>query len=82
MPAPFHILATQNPIEYEGTFPLPETQLDRFLLRINIGYPSPSDEVNIMNQQQYSHPIDKLRPVASSADLETLQSAVRDIYVD
>ncbi len=82
MPVPFHILATQNPIEYEGTFPLPETQLDRFLLRINIGYPSPTDEVNIMNQQQYSHPIDNLKPVASSADLEMLQAAVRDIYVD
>jgi len=82
MPAPFHVLATQNPIEYEGTFPLPETQLDRFLLRISIGYPSLADEVNIMNQQQFQHPIDTLKAVASATDLETLQTAVRSIYVD
>jgi MoxR-like ATPase len=82
MPSPFHVLATQNPIEYEGTFPLPETQLDRFLMRINIGYPSLSDEINIMNRQQYSHPFDELQAVASSADLQMLQAAVRDIYVD
>jgi len=82
MPSPFHVLATQNPIEYEGTFPLPETQLDRFLMRINIGYPSLADEINIMNRQQYSHPIDELQAVASSADLQMLQAAVRDIYVD
>lgn len=82
MPAPFHILATQNPIEYEGTFPLPETQLDRFLLRISIGYPSLADEVNIMNQQQYQHPIESLKAVATAADLEMLQAAVKAIYVD
>jgi MoxR-like ATPase len=82
MPAPFHVLATQNPIEYEGTFPLPETQLDRFLMRINIGYPGSDDEIHIMNKQQYSHPIDDLQPVASTSDLQMLQAAVRDIYVD
>jgi MoxR-like ATPase len=82
MPTPFHILGTQNPIEYEGTFPLPETQLDRFLLRINIGYPSLAEEVDIMNRQQYQHPIDSLKPVATAADLEMLQAAVRGIYVD
>jgi MoxR-like ATPase len=82
MPVPFHVLATQNPIEYEGTFPLPETQLDRFLLRINIGYPSIADEVNIMTQQQHEHPIDRLSPVASASDVEMLQAAVREIYVD
>ena len=82
MPSPFHVLATQNPIEYEGTFPLPETQLDRFLMRINIGYPSLADEVNVMNQQQYAHPIEKLKPVASSSELQLLQASVRDIYVD
>ena len=82
MPTPFHILGTQNPIEYEGTFPLPETQLDRFLLRINIGYPSLAEEVDIMNRQQYQHPIDSLKPVATAADLEMLQAAVRAIYVD
>lgn len=82
MPNPFHILATQNPIEYEGTFPLPETQLDRFLIRISLGYPSVSDEITIMNQQQYQHPIKNLQAVATSSDLETLQTVVKDIYVD
>ncbi|MDP2919208.1 MAG: MoxR family ATPase [Dehalococcoidia bacterium] len=82
MPTPFHILATQNPIEYEGTFPLPETQLDRFLLRINIGYPSTADEVNIMSRQQYRHPIESIAPVATAGDVEILQAAVKDIYVD
>lgn len=82
MPTPFHVLATQNPIEYEGTFPLPETQLDRFLMRINLGYPSIEDEIAIMNHQQYHHPIENLKPVVSSADVETLQTTVKDIYVD
>jgi len=82
MPLPFHVLATQNPIEYEGTFPLPETQLDRFLLRINIGYPSIADEVNIMTQQQHEHPIEQLKSVATASDVEMLQAAVREIYVD
>lgn len=82
MPAPFHILATQNPIEYEGTFPLPETQLDRFLLRMSLGYPSPSDEIAIMERQQYVHPIEKLEAVASGEDVLTLQSAVKKVYVD
>jgi len=82
MPSPFHVLATQNPIEYEGTFPLPETQLDRFLLRVSLGYPSWEDEVTIMEQQQYTHPIEKVGPVATAADLLELQSVVRDIFVD
>jgi MoxR-like ATPase len=82
MPAPFHILATENPIEYEGTFPLPETQLDRFLLRISLGYPLPSDEIMIMEKQQFKHPIDSLKPVADASDLLTMQEAVRDVYVD
>jgi MoxR-like ATPase len=82
MPNPFHVLATQNPIEYEGTFPLPETQLDRFLLRMTIGYPSVADEIVIMDKQQYSHPIEQLSPVATSADVLVLQTAVRKVYVD
>jgi MoxR-like ATPase len=82
MPSPFHVLATQNPIEYEGTFPLPETQLDRFILRLSIGYPSANDEVKIIENQQYHHPIDELRPVATGSDLEKLQDAVKEIYVD
>lgn len=82
MAPPFHVLATQNPIEYEGTFPLPETQLDRFLLRISLGYPALSDEIAIMDSQQYHHPIDLLCPVADAADVLRLQEAVKNIYVD
>ncbi len=82
LPSPFHILATQNPIEYEGTFPLPETQLDRFMLRLSLGYPSLSDEVSIMANQQYAHPIDQLGPVATSDEVLALQMVVRQIFVD
>jgi MoxR-like ATPase len=82
MPSPFHVLATQNPIEYEGTFPLPETQLDRFILRVSLGYPSSADEVKIIENQQHNHPIEQLKPVAVSADLEKLQDAVKEVYVD
>lgn len=82
LPSPFHILATQNPIEYEGTFPLPETQLDRFMLRLSLGYPSLLDEIAIMGNQQYSHPIEQLMPVATSTEVLNLQMVVRKIYVD
>lgn len=82
MPAPFHILATQNPIEYEGTFPLPETQLDRFLLRMSLGYPSKADEITIMERLQYQHPIEQLAAVATGADVLTLQTMVKKVYVD
>jgi MoxR-like ATPase len=82
MPAPFHVLATQNPIEYEGTFPLPETQLDRFIMRVNIGYPSENDEVKIIDNQQFSHPIEELKPIVSGSDLENLQNAVKGVFVD
>ena len=82
VPSPFHVLATQNPIEYEGTFPLPETQLDRFLVRISLGYPSQDDEIAIVEKQQHTHPIDEIGAVATSADLLELQASVRDIFVD
>jgi MoxR-like ATPase len=82
MPTPFHVLATQNPIEYEGTFPLPETQLDRFLLRISIGYPTLADEIAILEKQHYTHPIELLEPVASTKELITLETVVRNIFVD
>ena len=82
MPVPFHVLATQDPIEYEGLFPLPEAQLDRFLLRISLGYPSISDEIVIMESQQYSHPVEQLGPVADASDIIMLQEAVKNIYVD
>lgn len=82
VPNPFHVLATQNPVEYEGTFPLPEAQLDRFLLRISIGYPSPEEEINIIEDQQYVHPIEDLGPVVGTEDVNALQAAVRKVYVD
>jgi MoxR-like ATPase len=80
--APFHILATQNPLEYEGTFPLPETQLDRFLMRINLGYPTVINEMTIMEQQQLIHPIEKLEPVADAGEIVRLQDTVKKIFVD
>jgi MoxR-like ATPase len=82
MPSPFHIFATQNPVEYEGTFPLPETQLDRFLLRVSLGYPSASDEMTIMERQQYSHPIEQLGSVVDTSEILLLQGTVKKIYVD
>ncbi len=82
VPSLFHVLATQNPVEYEGTFPLPEAQLDRFLLRINIGYPTLEEEIHIIEQQQYVHPIEEIGPVVEAQDVITLQAAVRKVYVD
>ena len=82
MMPPFHVLATQNPIEYEGTFPLPEGQMDRFLLRINIGYPAPQEEIAIIEQQQFVHPIEQISPVVEVADVLALQEAVKKIFVD
>jgi len=82
LPSPFMVLATQNPIEYEGTFPLPEAQLDRFLIRIHLGYPSPADEVQLLGQQQTDHPIDSLRQVTDAAGILRLQAAIREVHVD
>jgi len=78
---PFLIIATQNPIEYEGTFPLPEAQLDRFLIRIQLGYPSPAEELVVLSAQQYEHPINNMRQVVTSSELTTAQRAIRDVYV-
>jgi MoxR-like ATPase len=81
MPSPFHVLATQNPIEYEGTFPLPEAQLDRFLLRINIGYPTAEEEVAIIERQQLVHPIEEIGPVVDAADILVIQETVKKVLV-
>lgn len=81
MPNPFLILATQNPIEYEGTFPLPEAQLDRFLLRIQLGYPTPAEELTVLSAQQYEHPINNMQQAISVQELIVAQKAVREIYV-
>jgi MoxR-like ATPase len=78
---PFIVLATQNPIEYEGTFPLPEAQLDRFFMKIQIGYPSLSDEIKIINEQKLAHPIEKVVPVVSSNDILSNQKTVKDIFI-
>src|SRR6478672_4058306 len=81
-PAPFMVIATQNPIEYEGTFALPEAQLDRFMLRLHLGYPAPLEEIVILDEQKRSHPIDELEEVASIDELRAMQDGVREIYVD
>jgi len=81
MPDPFMVLATQNPIEYEGTFPLPEAQLDRFLLRLRLGYPNISDEIRIMDDQQLRHPIESLKPVAAAEEVLQAADAVKHVYV-
>ncbi len=78
---PFLVLGTQNPIEFEGTFPLPEAQLDRFLIRIRIGYPSVQDEIKILALQQLAHPIDSLMKVVEVDELIAIQEAVKSIYV-
>jgi MoxR-like ATPase len=82
MPEPFLVIATQNPIEYEGTFALPEAQLDRFMLRIRLGYPSLADEQTILEEQKLSHPLEDLKEVLGVAELLQLQASVREIYVD
>jgi MoxR-like ATPase len=79
---PFMVLATQNPIEYEGTFPLPEAQLDRFLLRIRLGYPSKVDEMEVLNRQRRIHPIEGISQVVSVEELLEAQEAIKEIYVD
>jgi MoxR-like ATPase len=81
LPVPFLVLATQNPIEYEGTFPLPEAQLDRFLMRIKIGYPSLFDEMKILELQQIRHPIEELEAVVEVDELLEVQKIIRTVYV-
>ena len=82
MARPFLVLATQNPIEYEGTFPLPEAQVDRFMLRIHLGYPSKADEIDVLNRQRDHHPIGDLGQVISVEELVEAQQSVNEIYVD
>ncbi len=82
MPTPFLVLATQNPIEYEGTFALPEAQLDRFMLRLRLGYPSPTEEMRVLDQQKRVHPLGEIGEVVGVEELLSMQAAVREIYVD
>jgi MoxR-like ATPase len=82
LPAPFIVLATQNPIEHHGTYPLPESQLDRFMLRLRIGYPEPADEERILRDREYADPLDELEPVMSGHEVVELQRAVTGVSVD
>jgi MoxR-like ATPase len=82
LPDPFLVLATENPIEQEGTFPLPEAQLDRFFLRTALGYPGEDDELAIVEEQLREHPLDRLRPVVSLEDVGRMRVAVQDVYID
>ncbi|ADU28682.1 AAA family ATPase [Evansella cellulosilytica] len=79
---PFFVMATQNPIEYGGTYPLPEAQLDRFLFKFKIGYPTKAEELDVLNRVEKQHPIDQLEPVLSLDDLIQMQKNVLDVYVD
>ena len=82
LPPPFMVMATQNPVEYEGTFPLPEAQLDRFLLRIHLGYPDANDEVAVLEGQQKRHPIETLESITSPEEIREVHAVARDIWVD
>jgi MoxR-like ATPase len=79
---PFLVIATQNPVDHEGTFPLPEAQLDRFLMRFSLGYPSLEEELKMLELLQRAHPVDSLQPVATADEIIACQAAVREIYVD
>jgi MoxR-like ATPase len=82
LPEPFLVIATENPIEQEGTFPLPEAQLDRFALQTALGYPNEDEEVSIVVAQRHGHPLDELTAVVTADDIRALERAVEDIYVD
>lgn len=79
---PFFVMATQNPIEYEGTYPLPEAQLDRFLLKMKMGYPTLNEEIEVLNRAQKVPPIDELEPVIDLFELQQLQKEMKEVYVD
>ena len=81
LPSPSMVLATQNPIEYEGTFPLPEAQLDRFLLRVRLGYPNSMDEIEILNRQQFRHPIETLKSVIKVVELKEAMEEIKNVFV-
>src|SRR5690349_2203960 len=82
LPEPFMVMATQNPIEYEGTFPLPEAQLDRFMMNIMLAYPKLSDEMNILDTHQFHHPLDDLEQIMAAEELIVIQAQIRSIHVE
>jgi MoxR-like ATPase len=79
LPAPFFVIATQNPVDYQGTYPLPEAQLDRFLVRIGVGYPAPADELTMLFSRQRADPLDTIEPLATMEDLLAMQAEVREV---
>ncbi len=79
---PFLVMATQNPVDHEGTFPLPEAQLDRFLLKFSLGYPTLEEELSMLDRMQHAHPLDSISSVVSGKDLLTCQTLVRDVHID
>jgi MoxR-like ATPase len=82
LPVPFLILATENPLDHEGVFPLPEAQLDRFFLQVSLGYPRADEELEIVQAQRHAHPLESLTPAITVAELRDLQRAVEDVYID
>jgi MoxR-like ATPase len=82
MERPFLVLATQNPIEYEGTFPLPEAQIDRFMMRVSLGYPSAADEMRILELQREHHPVEDIGQIVTADELVAAQTAIKQVYVD
>ena len=82
LPEPFMVVATDNPIEFEGTFPLPEAQLDRFLLRVSLGYPTPEEEGTILSRLEKEHPIETLQQVVSPEEINRFKQAAREVYVE
>ncbi len=82
LPNPFVVLATENPIEYEGTFPLPEAQLDRFLVRLSLGYPGRDNEIDVLERQSKSHPLDALEQIVTVEELIAAQDAIKDVHVE
>lgn len=82
LPDPFIVMATQNPIEYDGTFPLPEAQLDRFLIRVEIGYPGEDDEALMLEKLRLEHPVEKIEPIMDDLEFIELQEAVKRVHVD
>lgn len=81
IPAPFMLLATQNPIEYEGTFPLPEAQLDRFMVKVSIGYPGLMEEISVIENQQKSHPIESIEAVTSAKEILVVQERLKEVFI-
>jgi MoxR-like ATPase len=82
LPAPFFVIATDNPIEYHGTYPLPEAQLDRFLMRLSIGYPRPAEEVTIMDRQRIRHPLEDVKPAITTDAMLGLQEEIKEVFIE